>query len=202
MKSVSKTFLTGLVTILPLLATLYILFWLSTAAESILGKAIRFVLPDRIYLPGMGIVMGVILVFLVGLFMNTLIVRKIFEWGENLLFRIPFIKSVYGSFRDFLQFVSDSGKKGGVREQVVMVNLGDTKMEMMGIVTRRDFSGLPEGVGGEEDVAVYLPMSYQIGGHTVIVPKSSVRPVETSREQAMKFILTAGMKSESLDEKG
>ena len=202
MKSVSKTFLTGLVTILPLLATLYILFWLSTAAESILGKAIRFVLPDRIYLPGMGIAVGIILVFLVGLFMHTLIVRKIFEWGENLLFRIPFIKSVYGSFRDFLQFVSDSGKKGGVREQVVMVNLGDTKMEMMGIVTRRDFSNLPEGVGGDGDIAVYLPMSYQIGGHTVIVPKSSVRPVETSREQAMKFILTAGMKSESFDEKG
>jgi len=44
---------------------------------------------------------------------------------------------------------------------------------------------------------VYLPMSYQIGGYTVLVPRSACKPVEMSREEAMKFILTAGLKSAS-----
>ena len=193
MKRISKTFFTGLVTILPILATVYILFWLSTTAESFLGKGIRFVIPEQYYRPGMGVAAGLIIVFLVGLLMHAWIVRKLFEWGEGLLYKTPFIKSVYGSFRDFLNFVSKSGEKEVASQQVVMVKIGNTGMEIMGLVTRRDFRDLPSGIGTEEDVAVYLPMSYQIGGHTVIVPQSSLRPIEISMEQAMRFIITAGM---------
>jgi uncharacterized membrane protein len=64
---------------------------------------------------------------------------------------------------------------------------------MMGLVTRSDFKGLPDGVGTDAHVAVYIPMSYQIGGHTIITPKSRIRPVEASIEEAMRFILTAGI---------
>jgi len=193
MKRISKIFLTGLVAILPISATLYVLFWLIVTAETLLGKGIQFFLPKHYYWPGMGVVAGMVIVFLTGVLLHAWIVRKVFEWGEGLLYRIPFIKSVYGSFRDFLHFVSEPGKKGGDKRQVVMVKVGNTGMEIMGIVTRRDFKGLPAGIGTEDHVAVYLPMSYQIGGHTVIVPHSSIRPVETSMEQAMRFVLTAGM---------
>jgi uncharacterized membrane protein len=197
MKGISKIFLTGLVAILPISATLYILFWFTVTAESLLGKGLRFVLPANYYWPGMGVVAGVFIVFLTGLLLHAWIVRKFFEWGEGLLTRIPFIKSVYGAFRDFINFVSESGKKKGDARQVVMVRMGDTGMEIMGLVTRRDFKGLPSGIGTEEHLVVYLPMSYQIGGHTVIVPRSSVRPVETSMEQGMRFVLTAGMMTTS-----
>jgi uncharacterized membrane protein len=201
MKSISKTFLTGLVAILPISATLYVLLWLAVTAESLLGKGIRFLLPENYYWPGIGVVAGLIIVFLTGLLLQAWMVRKIFEWGEGLLYRIPFIKSIYGSFRDFLHFVSESGKGGGDTRQVVMVKIGDTGMEIMGLVTRSDFIGLPAGIGTEGHVAVYLPMSYQIGGHTVIVPRSSIRTVETSMEQAMRFVLTAGMMKRPSDSK-
>jgi uncharacterized membrane protein len=62
-------------------------------------------------------------------------------------------------------------------------------------VSRADFEGLPEGVGHKGEVAVYLPMSYQIGGYTLLVPRELLIPVRMSREEAMKFILTAGLKS-------
>jgi len=193
MKRISKIFLTGLVAILPISATLYVFFWLIVTAETLLGKGIQFFLPKHYYWPGMGVVAGMVIVFLIGVLLHAWIVRKVFEWGEGLLYKIPFIKSIYGSFRDFLRFVSESGKKGGDTRQVVMVEAGNTGMEIMGIVTRRDFKGLPAGIGTEDHVAVYLPMSYQIGGHTVIVPRSSIRQVETSMEEAMRFVLTAGM---------
>lgn len=199
MKRISKIFLTGLVAILPILATLYVLFWLAVTAESLLGKGIRFIMPENYYWPGMGVIAGLVIVFLIGLLLHAWMVRKFFEWVEGLLYRIPFIKSVYGSFRDFLNFVSESGKEGSDTRQVVMVKIGDTGMEVMGVITRRDFKGLPDGIGTEEHVAVYVPMSYQVGGHTVIVPQSSIRQVETSMEQAIRFVLTAGMMTKRPD---
>jgi uncharacterized membrane protein len=79
--------------------------------------------------------------------------------------------------------------------QVVAVTLPGG-MRLLGFLTRADFDDVP-GVAGEGEVAVYLPMSYQVGGFTVLLPRSAVTPVPMSREEAMKFILTAGLKSAS-----
>ena len=66
---------------------------------------------------------------------------------------------------------------------------------MLGFVTRSDFADLPPGVGTPAEVAVYLPMSYGIGGYTVISPRTAITPLDMSREDAMKFLLTAGLKT-------
>jgi uncharacterized membrane protein len=68
-------------------------------------------------------------------------------------------------------------------------------MRALGFVSRADFSDLPEGIGREGEIAVYLPMSYQIGGYTLFMPRAQAVAVDMSREDAMKFILTAGLKS-------
>jgi len=193
MKRISKTFLTGLVTVLPILITLYFILWLSTTAESALGRLIRLVLPDQLYHPGMGVAAGLAVVFVVGILMNALVVRRLFGWGETLLYRVPVIKSVYGSIRDFLYFFSPSKEKDEDFRQVVMVTLGDTGLEIMGFITRSDFRDLPAGIGTQDSVAVYLPLSYQIGGHTVILPRTAVRAVNMSIKEAMRFALTAGI---------
>jgi uncharacterized membrane protein len=78
---------------------------------------------------------------------------------------------------------------------VVSVTLPGTQMRLLGFVTRRDFAGLPEGVGRPAEIAVYLPMSYQIGGYMLMLPREQAVPVEMSREEAMKFVLTAGLKT-------
>ena len=79
--------------------------------------------------------------------------------------------------------------------QVVSVKLPGTDWRLLGFVTRAEFDDLPAGIGAAGEIAVYLPMSYQVGGYTAIVPRDSARPVEMSREDAMKFILTAGLKT-------
>ena len=63
---ITKTFMTGLVTILPIVVTLYLLYWFADISESILGQLIRVFLPDHIYHPGMGLAAGVLIVFVVG----------------------------------------------------------------------------------------------------------------------------------------
>ena len=58
-------------------------------------------------------------------------------------------------------------------------------------MTREDFSEFPDI--GEEKLAVYFPMSYQLGGFTVIVPKSSARELKMTVEEALRFCVTAGV---------
>lgn len=193
MKKISRTFFAGLLAVLPVFATFYVLFWLVATVEGALANAIRFFVPAHYYRPGMGVIASLVLVFAAGVLLRAWIVRKLFDWAMGIMNRIPVVKSVYGAFRDVMQFVSKSGKESIENRQVVMVRLGDTNMELMGFVTKRDFEGLPDGIGKKGHVAVYIPMSYQIGGHTVILPETAVRPVEASMEQAMRFVLSAGM---------
>lgn len=93
----------------------------------------------------------------------------------------------------FCLFVSHPGREGSEGSQVVIVTLGGTGMEVMGLLTRCDFSDMPSEVAGPDTVAVYLPLSYQIGGHTVLVPRSAVRLVRMSTDRAMRFMITGGM---------
>ncbi len=108
-----------------------------------------------------------------------------------MLQRIPGIKSLYGSIRDMVGFFDASKQKEF--DKTVMVALGDENVRLMGLVTREDFRDLPEGIGDEQTVAVYLPMSYQLGGFTVMVPKAKIKPVDMKVDQAMQFVLTAAV---------
>jgi uncharacterized membrane protein len=195
MRYITRTFLTGLATVLPVVITFYLLVWLVVAAESILSAAVRSILPEKLYWPGLGVAIFVLLVFLIGLFMRTWVAQKLFSWGEALLYRTPVVKMVYGALRDFSGFLTEPKQKG--LQQVVSVQFGNSDVRLIGFVTRDDLSGLPQGIGGADTVAVYLPFSYQIGGYMVLVPRSSVQPVEMAIEDAMRLTLTAGISTKA-----
>ena len=191
LRSISKTFLTGLITILPVLLTLYFLYWLVVSAESALGSVIRLVLPENLYWPGMGTIAGLVVVFLVGLLMHAYVVRRLFAWGEQILYHLPLIKSVYRAIRDFFNYFSPDKEKEF--QQVVAVSIGDTGMQVIGFVTQAVPDRLPEDFREEGSILVYLPLSYMIGGYAVLMPRSAVRPLDMSMEEAMRFTLTAGV---------
>ena len=191
MKQITRTFFTGLAVMLPVVATIYIVIWLALATENTLDGLLRFVLPQMVYFPGMGVALGVVLVFLVGLLMRAWVVRKVFGWTEKLMYRVPLVKTVYGALRDFMNFLSRPQEQG--LRQVVLVRLGDTNLRVMGFVTREDLAGLPPGMGEPGMILVYLPMSYQVGGYTALLPRDAVQPVDMSFEEAMRFTLTAGL---------
>jgi uncharacterized membrane protein len=191
MKMVTRMFLKGLAAVLPITVTLYVLYWLGSTAESLLGRGLKMLIPGSLYWPGMGVVAGLVLVFVIGILMNAWLFRKAFRWGERLLERIPLVKALYGSVRDLMGFFSGSDKKA--MRKAVMVNVGNPSLRLIGFITREDFSDLPAGIGDDDTVAVYLPMSYQIGGFTTMVPRSAVQPIDMSVEQAMRFAVTAGM---------
>ena len=144
---------------------------------------------------GMGLLAALALIFLIGLLMRAWLFRQLIKLGESILLKIPLIKVVYRSLKDLFGLFSD--EKSSEALQVVTVQIPGTDMRLFGFLTRTDFSDMPKGVGNEDEVAVYLPMSYQVGGYTVMMPRNRVTPVPMSREEAMRFVLTAGLKTEA-----
>ena len=193
MKYLGRIFLTGVFTVLPVLATAYLLIWLFTTVESFLGRPLQWLIPEGYYKVGMGLAVGVLVIFVVGVLMRAYIVRRVFELTERLLLGVPLIKTIYAALRDFFGLFAGHDDQEAL--QVVTVQLPGTDMRLMGFVTRENFSDLPSGVAGDGDVAVYLPMSYQVGGYTVFMPRSQISPVQMPREQAMRFVLTAGLRA-------
>ena len=182
-----SAFIKGLAAVLPTGLTLYLIYWIGVTLEHVLGAAFKLVLPDRYYQPGLGLVAGVALVILIGFAVNAWIVRLFVRLGEVGLARIPLVKSVYSAVRDLLHFFSADDEQQPRR--VVRVTLGQA--QLIGFLTR---DRVPEINGGGQDlVAVYLPMSYQIGGYTLFLPRAAVEPIDLDVEDAMRLVLTAGL---------
>lgn len=191
LKSAGAVFATGLLTLVPVLATLYFIVWMFNFAERLFGKPLQWLVPQD-YRTGMGIAAAIAVVFGVGVLMRAVVFRYFFRGIEKLLLGIPLVRSVYGALRDLLGLFA---KHEDPALQVVAVTLPGLEARLLGFVTRTEFGDLPEGIANEGEVAVYLPMAYNIGGYTVFVARSRIRPVAMSREDAMKFTLTAGLKS-------
>jgi uncharacterized membrane protein len=193
LKSINKNILTGLITLLPVILTFNLIYWFVVTAESFLGDVIRSLISEEFYRPGMGVIAGLVAAFFVGLLMQTIIARRLLSGIERLVNRLPLVKSVYLSIRDLLDYFSSEKKKDF--EQVVAVTMGDTGMQLVGLVTQADMAQLPAGLNQKDHLLVYIPMSYGIGGFAVLVPRSSTRPLNMSMEDAMRFTLTAGVTS-------
>ena len=180
----------GLVVVLPMALTAWLLWWLGTSVESLLHQVIVLFVPEDKYRPGMGIVAAVLLLIAAGTLVNAFIVRRLLAAWERLMDRIPIVKSVYGAVRDFVQMLPASGERRELR-RVVLVRFGDAVA--IGFVTRDDAGELGLGPAGDGAVAVYFPMSYQIGGYTLLVPRARVEPLDLPIESAMRMVLTGGM---------
>jgi uncharacterized membrane protein len=189
-RRIGRIFFTGLLTVLPIVITIYFTLWVLGVMEKFFGKQLMLLIPDDWYRTGMGLVVAIVVVFVVGLLMGDIVFRRVVQWAEWLLLEIPLVRSVYAAMRDLLGLFAQHKEPA---LQVVTVEFAGARF--LGFVTRTDFADLPAGIGREGEVAVYLPMSYQIGGYTVMVPRTAITPVEMSREDAMKWILTAGLKT-------
>lgn len=186
----ARTFLRGLVAFLPLTLTVYLVYWMITTAENLVGEWIRRLIPNEFYRYGMGVMAGLVLIFALGVLMNLWVVRWLFRRFEKILNRIPLVKTIYGSVRDLMGFFQQGDSHMG---QPVLVRLPNSDHRMLGFITREDFSDVPLGLAGQDVIAVYLPMGYQIGGFTILVPRSAVEPVAMGFEQAMRFCIAAGV---------
>jgi uncharacterized membrane protein len=180
----------GLVVVLPIGFTIWLLWWIGSSTEALLRRVILLVVPPEHYLPGMGIAVALVLLAAAGTLFNALLVQSALASWERLLERIPVVKTIYGASRDFMKLIPAGGKRRDL-QRVVLARFGEA--QVIGFVTQDDASEL--GIVAEEDglVAVYFPMSYQIGGYTALLPRSRLVQLDIPVEAAMRMVLTGGI---------
>jgi uncharacterized membrane protein len=191
MNALGKLFLKGLAVVIPVALTLAILWWVAISAERLMGTVLKFTLPDGWYIPGMGLVSGLALIALIGLLSHVLIFQKLFNLGDAIFNRLPLVKTIYTAIKDFIAYLNP--EKGSEMGKVVMVQLPGQSFQLIGFVTREQFEDLPFTPTAEDPVAVYMPMSYQIGGYTLFLPRSALTPLDIPFEVAMRLVLTGAV---------
>ena len=189
MKKLGQLLMKGLVALLPIGLTLYIVIWLGSATEAVMRDLLTLVLPERYYRPGLGLVAGFALLVVVGVFVNAFLVQWFLAAWERFLDRIPLVKTVFGAIRDLVRMLPAGGKRRDL-QRVVLARFGEARV--IGFVTREDVTDLV-GAGGQGMVAVYFPMSYQIGGYPLYLPQDSLTPLDLGVEEAMRLVLTGGV---------
>jgi uncharacterized membrane protein len=199
MKPISRTFIKGLIAIIPLTITLYLLFWLAGAAEFALGKIFKFFLPDSWYIKGLGFVLGLVVVFFFGNFLESQTFRRLFHTFEELVIQIPFVKSIYTAIRDLSSLFSSEAK--GKFKRVVLVTVAPSNSQQIGFITVSELEETSPAFITDDRIAVFLPFSYQLGGFTVIMSRENVVEIDMSVEDALRFIATAGIVGNVNDEK-
>jgi uncharacterized membrane protein len=189
MKALTNILMKGLAAVLPIGLTLYFVWWLATTAEAVMRGIITVVVPPRDYRPGMGILVGLLVLFGVGSIVNAYIVRRALAVWEEFLGRIPLVKTVYSAMRDISRLLPSGAKRD--LQSVVVWHVGDARL--LGFITRDDLPELERQAGGVDLVAVYFPLSYMLGGVTVYLPKHVVERINMPVEAAMRLALTGGM---------
>jgi uncharacterized membrane protein len=185
-----RYFLTGLLVVIPIWGTILILKTLFIALDGILGDAMAELVPDH-YIPGLGIITLVLLIFFVGLFAANFIGRQIVGHWEDWLTRLPLVRGIYSTLKSMMDILSFS-ERGSYR-RVVLIQFPKNGHYCFAFVTGMT-KGETTALGQDALIHVYVPTSPNpTSGYFLLVPEQEVTSVDISIEEAMKLIVSGGL---------
>ncbi len=190
MKRIINYFLQGLLFVVPIAVTLYVLVRSILWIDSLLPFQIPVKIPglNQIEIPGLGLIVIFLVIAAVGFLGSRYIRNPFFVYLEKWIERAPLTKLIYTSVKDLINaFV---GEKKSFNHPVMVLVQKETQLHRIGFVTKDDVTEL--GMT-KEMVAVYLPFSYGFNGQLVIVPRANIKQIDASGTDMMKFIISGGV---------
>jgi uncharacterized membrane protein len=191
--SLKRYFLTGLLVITPIWGTVLILKTLFLTVDSILGDVLARVVTPDYYVPGLGILTLILLIFMVGLLTANFIGGQIVKLWERLLHRVPVVRGIYATLKAMMDIVSFKEKERYNR--VVLIQFPKNGHYCFAFVTGVTH-GEVQHISPDPLLNVYVPTSPNpTSGYFLLVPEKEVTPVDISVEEAMKLIVSGGLYS-------
>lgn len=177
MKRLAKYFFEGLMILVPVLVSIYIIFAIFEKVDGLLNLPI----------PGAGFIVTLLVITFIGFLGSNFFTKRIVKYFEKLFANLPIVKIFYSSIRDLVgAFVGD--KKSFDRP--VLVNVDEASgAKSLGFITREDL----EFLSLKDHVAVYFPQSYNFAGELVLFPRDRVTAIETSSTEVMRFLVSGGV---------
>ncbi|WP_417611190.1 DUF502 domain-containing protein [Owenweeksia hongkongensis] len=178
MKSLIKYFLQGLLYVVPITVTLYVIYEAFMMIDGLIP----------IQIPGLGLLIVVIFITVMGVVGRHLISDKIIDLFEGTLKRAPLINVIYTAVKDLLNaFVGD---KKSFKKPVVVKLFENSEVRRLGFITNENFRDLTDS---NDLITVYLPHSYNISGNVFLVPASYVEPLNVNPSDLMKYTVSGGV---------
>ena len=182
---IRTTLIAGLLAILPIGVTLFVLKFFFELLDPILGPI--FDMGNVRIFPGLGVIVLLILLYVVGIITTKILSVRIVNLGHKLIERIPVISSIYSTTRSGVEILS--GTQGFESRGVVLVDFQRPAMKAIGLITAE--LGV---LNGEPMVAVYIPTTpVPSSGFLIVVALSDVTPTDISVDDAMKIIVSGGI---------
>ena len=180
-KRISRRFINGLIILVPLAITVFVVLETLKFTEGVLGKHLPF------YFPGMGIVTLLLVIYLTGWASGYWAARRLIYIGETLLGKIPVIKFIYNSVKHLSTAVFESNN---MFDHVVLVPFHQS--QALGFIMADVPQTLKDKLG-DDYVCVFVPWSLNMtSGTNLFVKKSDVTYLDISSESALQYMLTAG----------
>lgn len=181
MRRLAGYFLRGLVIIAPLALTVYVCFSIVTAVDGLVP----------INIPGAGFAITIALITLIGALGSNVIAASLVTLIDRLLEKLPFVRLLYGTAKDF--FGAFVGDRKRFDTAVIVTLYPGSEAKALGFMTRRDV----QMFGLVDHVAVYLPHSYAFTGQLLLVPAQHVTIVQAGSAELMTFIVSGGVTDKS-----
>ena len=183
MKNILNYFFRGLLFVLPIFATFYIILVIANWLDGTLNNMLFSWLPFDI--PGLGIVTALLGIMMIGMAVSGAISKPIFAYFERLMGKTPLIKIIYHAFKDFTEAFVGEKKKFN---RPVLVKMTED-LDRIGFLTETDLRIL----GVSNRVAVYCPHSYNFSGNLFLVSPDRITVLDIPASEAMKFAVSAGV---------
>jgi len=190
MKKLVNYFFQGLLFVVPVVVTFYVLINAIMWMDNLLPIQVDIPVPgsDSFKLPGLGILVILVTITLFGYVGTRFVKNPFFHMFEQLMERTPLLKLIYSSVKDLIEaFVGE--KKRFTKPVLVTVNQ-NPMLQRIGFVTDDDMTAV--GIS-KESIAVYLPFSYGFNGQLVIVRSENITPINASGTEMMKFVISGGV---------
>ena len=187
MKKIINYFLQGLLYIVPISVTLYVVYWAFKKIDKIIPGLLDKLGLDM-QIPGLGLIIIIALITLIGFAGSVIIASPINSFFQKLLKKAPLLKTIYSSVKDLMRtFV---GKKKGFNQAVLIKLYENSTIQRIGFITNEDLSSLGIKSG---KILVYLPHSYAFSGQLFVVDRSYITPIDKSSGEIMKLIISGGV---------
>jgi len=202
LKWARNRFFTGVIVAIPIVATFLAVSWVVTKIDQNVFALIPDKLNPETYIgfaiPGLGIIISTVLLFLLGIVASNFIGRSLIKSGEGLLDRVPVVSPIYNSLKQIVQTVA--AQKDRAFRDVCLIEYPKKDVWAIGFVTA-DLSGPPAKALGDDMVCVFVPTTPNpTSGFLLFVQKDTIQILDMTPEEGAKMIISGGMVSGSQNE--
>ncbi len=189
LRNLRRSFLAGILVVVPLGIVVFILVWFFVNVDNILQPIIKTIFGNEII--GLGFAVSLILIYLIGLFASNIVGQKLISFGESILAKVPVLRQIYTGAKQVIASLSGTSLNKAAFREVVLVEFPRAGMKTIAFITNevRDKSG-------QKLLMIYIPTApVPTSGYLEIVTEDMVTRTDIGVDEAMQMVISSGMSS-------